>query len=413
MAKQITYLLGAGASANTIPIVANMHKRIKEVILFLRYVIDPPGDMIHTVTIDEDLHRVLKNVILDLEWLQNEAGDYYTIDTLAKKFYLNNNDSNLLKLKRCLILYFAIEQIIRIPSKKSKKYSFRKDNVDKRYSSFLAAITKKRYPISGKNPDGLSRENLNFGLSNQIKIISWNYDMQFEMALKSMLLSTTVKHIKREFQILPNDDSKKEVNDVEIDKNSFAMVKLNGDASWCRTTIGIPKGKFSIFDGIDNVKDNGYLLTDLLKAYDNAEIDRKVKGEEIILPVMSFNFAWENDPNFHHKYPGHKINLQTAASIAANTEILVVIGYSFPIFNREIDNELFSKMVKLKKVYIQDKQPEKIKSTMNNAFEVLQKKIQTGWDAHMRRIEEEKVVNFHLDDNVDQFIIPYELTNQL
>jgi len=38
MMANITYLLGAGASANTIPVVADMHKRIEEVIDFKNHV---------------------------------------------------------------------------------------------------------------------------------------------------------------------------------------------------------------------------------------------------------------------------------------------------------------------------------------------------------------------------------------
>ena len=39
---------------------------------------------------------------------------------------------------------------------------------------------------------------------------------------------------------------------------------------------------------------------------------------------------------------------------------LVVIGYSFPYFNRKIDRLIFENMPHLKKIYIQDKYPERI-----------------------------------------------------
>ncbi len=37
-----------------------------------------------------------------------------------------------------------------------------------------------------------------------------------------------------------------------------------------------------------------------------------------------------------------------------NTEIVVVIGYSFPFFNRATDRPLFGGMPSLRRVYVQD-----------------------------------------------------------
>jgi hypothetical protein len=133
-----------------------------------------------------------------------------------------------------------------------------------------------------------------------------------------------------------------------------------------------------------------------------------------------FNFSWEALKNFTgRKHPQHETNLVEAERIATNTEILVVIGYSFPIFNREIDNRLFRKMDNLKKVYIQDKQPENIKSTMQNAFEVFQRKKTVNMfgnevtpSGSLVDIQLADKVSFHLESNTNQFVIPYELTSE-
>jgi len=101
--------------------------------------------------------------------------------------------------------------------------------------------------------------------------------------------------------------------------------------------------------------------------------------------------------------------LRQQAYVARETEILVVIGYSFPIFNREIDNRLFKAMDdKLVKVYIQDMYPQKIESTMKNAFEVFQKEpvLRTGY---VDQYIEPRKINFYLEDNLNQFVIPFEL----
>lgn len=412
MAKKITYLLGAGSSANTIPIVADMHERMKEMALYfyriMRKYVDQKDDYTKMHDFNQELYNclgVLDKIYNDLDWLIKEAGNYYTIDTLAKKFYLTEEYDNLAKLKKCLITYFTLEQVITVPTTEKKGYNFIKSNADKRYGNFIAAITHKRYPIAGGNPDGLAAENRAFGLNNHIKILSWNYDMQFEITLQ-LFSKTIIQHIKETFQILPNRTSKNEVNYVNIDTNKFAMVKLNGDAIWHKEFQG-QINKYTVFDGKSNTNENEKLLVDFLKAYSLGSLEKKVSYDDEA-PLTSFNFAWESDSNYRDKYRGHKKNFEAAQQIASETEILVVIGYSFPVFNREIDNILFNKMKKLKKIYIQDKEPEKIQSTMRNAFEILQPKIESGTlgDYDMAG---DQLVEFHLDNSINQFIIPFEL----
>ena len=55
-------------------------------------------------------------------------------------------------------------------------------------------------------------------------------------------------------------------------------------------------------------------------------------------------------------------------SIAASvkdTEQVVVIGYSFPFFNRETDRALFEMMPNLKKVYVQDINPDAVTQSLS------------------------------------------------
>ena len=45
-------------------------------------------------------------------------------------------------------------------------------------------------------------------------------------------------------------------------------------------------------------------------------------------------------------------------------EIVVVIGYSFPFFNRQVDRLLFNNMDYLRKIYIQDPNSGRIKQSL-------------------------------------------------
>jgi hypothetical protein len=73
-------------------------------------------------------------------------------------------------------------------------------------------------------------------------------------------------------------------------------------------------------------------------------------GNPKIYPLV--NFAWESSHIQDY--------LAKAEEIAKLTSILVVIGYSFPFFNREIDRRIIRSMTNLTKVYIQDINPESI-----------------------------------------------------
>ena len=422
MSKRVTYLLGAGASANTIPVVADMHERMKEMSRFFRTIMNrytTESDPAKIYEFNQDLYfclGTLSNLNDDIQWLIKEAEDFYTIDTLAKKFYLTNDYESLTRLKRALITYFTIEQIIVLPADdKIEGYNFKKNKIDKRYGSFIAAITSKRYLLSSGNPDSFAAENLNFQLSGDIKILSWNYDIQFELSMKSMLTKRLLHNIKEVFNIFPNEKSKNESHTYKIEQNRFAMVKLNGDAIWDRDLNKNLPYRPTIFDAIPKSDTLEQLMVEYLKAYEIGGLSKNILNGNSA--IKSFNFAWEEDENFAGKHPGHGKNIALAEEVAAETEILVVIGYSFPVFNRSIDSRLFKKMGKLEKVYIQDREPEKIRSTMQNAFERLQEKIivtklgtkvtAASGDPNMYA-KVDKII-FQLETNVNQFVIPYEL----
>jgi hypothetical protein len=81
--------------------------------------------------------------------------------------------------------------------------------------------------------------------------------------------------------------------------------------------------------------------------------------------------------------------ISSAKKVLEKTAVLVVIGYSFPFFNREIDRELFLKR-NFEKVYIQDTNAKNTKELFSNVFETNDKKI----------------VEY---SNTDQFLLPAEL----
>ena len=82
------------------------------------------------------------------------------------------------------------------------------------------------------------------------------------------------------------------------------------------------------------------------------------------------------------------------------TEILIIIGYSFPDYNAKVDKEIIKNMIKsnnLKNIYIQDPNPENIKSNLLKNLDFTVNFLnQIG-------------INFTLDSNCNNFYTPMEL----
>ncbi len=410
----VTYLIGAGASANAIPIVSFINTRIEELVKKIRtyeqisHITDnrrnlllPNTRKIDSTLLDEYFQSTIKEIIDDLEWLLSSARSHSTIDTLAKKFYLTGELSNLERLKKSLITFFTLEQYLFWPSIEDKEdgYLFKKTPIDKRYDSFIASVAK--------------RSNDDLVLNGNIKMLSWNYDSQLELCLKKFLPQPNeLNLIKRKFQIHPNFESYYKKS-VALNFDKFALIKLNGTAVWedvPNTPNDFPITIFDKQSAIDvqiNLSETEYNFIKQLGVYvdnyRNAFWD--FPHLKKLHPTHLLQFAWEHEVNEIPKYSGISDNLEDAIRIAEQTEILVVIGYSFPIFNRDIDKQLFDAMFKidrskrkLKKVYIQDLYPQKIESTMKNAFMIFQSYM-----------PDETEIKFQHEDNLNQFVIPYEL----
>jgi len=131
-----------------------------------------------------------------LPLVKQSAENHASIDTFAKKLYIKNEQHNLLRLKATLSCYFLILQGL--------------NNVDQRYDTFFASITNKD-------------ENENVILPDNIKIISWNYDIQFEKAFNIYL--DNIKYLSTQLQAPPITGGR-----FEFDYSKFGIIRLNGIA---------------------------------------------------------------------------------------------------------------------------------------------------------------------------------------
>ena len=245
-------------------------------------------------------------LIKDLEWLRAASENHATIDTFAKKLYLKGQLREFAKVENLLSIFFIIEQII------NKK--------DGRYDTFLASVL-----------------DLNLNIDDRITILTWNYDSQFELAYKEYGEEKAADRIRKKLGIADLKDTSYETRNQ--------IFKLNGTANFMQR---IDLNQYQELDD--------ELLLTLLDAY--------IQGVNVSTSNSRISFAWDNKQYISKNF---EEALQKAIQDA---EVLVVIGYTFPFFNREIDRKIFNYMTNLKKIYIQDPNAEQIISSLDSLYSI-------------------------------------------
>lgn len=264
---------------------------------------------------------------------------------LAAKYYMEIGDFNSYSLLKMLISTFFYE------TEKSPDLTgqgFENMNLDARVVPFLTTISDKK-----KLPDNL-------------KIISWNYDTQIEKGAGMLHPISGGSDFNMNFNVWPF----KANNTDRVDKDYF-LLHLNGICGYIYSEHHL---------GIENP----YLF----------DFNRQLE------PLLSF--AWEDDDSFKKKTFTDK-RLSLAKTMIDKTTILVVIGYSFPFFNRKVDAELFSIMKPtLKKIYFQD--PNLNGDFLHNQFGLLKENRELIHDNISGRI-----VDIVPIKDVSQYYVPFEL----
>lgn len=384
MAKNITYLLGAGASANALPVINEIGGKLESFKNIIKDFIDEK----RRNPLTNNLNPAADDFFGEISWLIDNTKNHLTIDAFARKLFAKDSSHNDLRsLKRVLSTYFLFEQI-----KTNQNESLRKDEKgntqfkqtpDKRYDGFISTL--------------ISDVINNNQLAGNVKIISWNYDSQFEQAYKEFWDFKHLYQTHEPLQVIPGKWLVENGGVQEIDFSKFSLIHLNGIAGFKSI---IQKNSTTLIDKYKDANTNSDIfINDLISYYEeiNNTENSSPTNEEA---TLFFNYAWESKVNNHEfQSPLVQTAILNAEKIAEMTDILVVIGYTFPLFNRTIDNTLITKMNRLTKVYIQDKYPVTIQNTMQNAFERLQEPF------HKDKFR----VEFSLSDSLNQFVLPYEI----
>lgn len=307
MSKTI-YYLGAGASYGKrdvddkiiegIPVVAEIPEQFSLFRSFIKNAeVQTDGEMVFQQTYIQTASNIeseRRDMLYDIDQLIKGIQEHATIDTYARKLYLTGRTREFQKLKSVLCAFFLWTQLEYKP--------------DGRYDTFLANVL----------------EVGSLSLPKDISIISWNYDGQIETAYKAYTpngrLAIFEKNIQGEWPQMPNNG---------------VVIKINGSATFeDKSTLRY----------LEEDAENMSAALQVIEFYHDSQVDTSPMGLEF---KTHLSFAWENSSN-----RGKMDDI--LAKTTEDTEYVVVIGYSFPFFNRTMDKAIFCGMKNLKKVYIQD-----------------------------------------------------------
>lgn len=344
--SNVTYLLGAGASYHALPLVKDMPERMREHLQLLNNLVIPQKDFNKNSWIRTS-SELLKQYTTELNNYINILEKQASFDTYAKKLFIKGDLKALHKLKSHLAIFFIIEQSIK--------------SVDYRYDSFWAAVLKNRAE----------------DLPPNIKFLSWNYDFQLEKSYSSFnsngsvdyarnYLGTKIKsRIPHNFRYSPPN-------------HDFKYFKLNGT-----TTFRSEKANFGEYENFDHKSIEDLVLW-TMEQYLYLDTTSSFWGDF----TTNIHFAWENENNITSDF------IKNVILTIQKTTSLIVIGYSFPYFNREIDKEILLSMKELDRIYVQDINPNPIITRLKTfkLDDTLGKKVEIiPWT------------------DIDQFLIPDEL----
>lgn len=363
--SKVTYLLGAGASYGSrevlpLPLQPSMStdnaKPLKGIERGL------PVLQEFSLAI-EQLHGELENIyssdkfIAEKKYIQSEilspllriSKEFPTIDTYAKMLYATKQGLKYIKFKSQLSVFFMIWQKIH--------------KNDLRYDSFIASL--------------LDAETCALP---PLTIFSWNYDMQFEMAYSKYIIENpALWKIWDQLNVYCKTNTTLPKTNISL---PFSFVKLNGSALFHSSERDRQSLRFELQDTLWCTYSEKDFLREIYELYINSQYKHELDSPKY---QNELAYCWDNSgKNEIQDYISKRVS---------NCETFVIIGYSLPYVNREIDRHIFSSMPNLKTIYIQDVDATNIAERVSAIYQYLQK-------------DAPRII---LKTDVGQFFIPNEL----
>ncbi len=305
MPERITYYLGAGASFHSIPTVKDLHTRMK---VFMKSVLE---------NVDYSEYDEYESIMEINYALIEDFKKFGTPDTLARNYFLTDDQEKYEQLKKLLSCYLIFEQLPKpardveaildvlpfedlgyqsneVEKVQQGMLSSITSDLDQRYNSFFATILDK--------PD----KGLQF--PKNVNIISWNYDCQLERGFQDFYFGC------------------KNLFEAQDELNVIPRIEIEHPENWRREEPILSDFKSSSIDECMGI------IGDMMFSESRINCNR-------------LQFAWEDQSAI-------QLARGYAHKVMSEAEVVVVIGYSFPDFNRRIDKQVFRDFKG--RLYIQD-----------------------------------------------------------
>lgn len=301
----VTYLIGAGASAGK----RDEKGRVLEGLPCVNEISDRLLTLIRNIEnyqVTNQLYNYRLDLLDKLKNLYSMSSRHATIDTYAKKLKLKQDDSQFYQVEMLLAFFLLVEQLLHKP--------------DSRYDTFYASVL-----------------NSDLEIPSNINIISWNYDSQFEIAYKEYGANKTLP-------IFSKFDNQK--------TTPQKIFKVNGTA---------------LFNNISNITTLRDEMPQLEKDFHGREILSN-QGVVYIVDLYKKAFQPMGSKNtllsFAFDDGDNSEMFDQIDNIIHRTDALVIIGYTFPFFNREVDRRILHYLNANAKIYIQDINTEYVRQSL-------------------------------------------------
>jgi hypothetical protein len=344
--NEITYIFGAGASFKAMPLVKSFHDRFQIYLEFLERATPERG------FIDKN-----KSFIREIK-------SHLSFDTYFKKlFHQKGREIDIIDGKYLLLLYFIFEHLsdvefINQGAAKRKLACAKEYGFDPRYDALIAGLLK---PLPGKCQFPC---NINF--------VTWNYDLMLLYSLYNFLAQKDIS-----FKKFIDEGSKG--SNVFCFGDQIKIIHLNGLIK-NETITGL--GCISVDDIVGKMRH-------LIGSFGNKEFTKE-QGSCI-------NFSWENMSDVG----GLPDFMTQAIEMISQSHTVIIIGYSFPVYNRLFDLSILNTgLLNHKDLYIRDPDAANIRELLRSDFK-LRSSDDVTYDSGFPTI-------FH-GENCDSFFIPPRL----
>ena len=242
-----------------------------------------------------DKKERVEELVRNMRCLAQRAEAGSSIDALARRCHLRREGEELRRIKKVLSAFFLLEQS-RIA-------------VDPRYDEFFSYM--------------VGFDNGRLAMPTNLRVISWNYDIQLEKSFAEFLQDSDLSEAAKGLQVFPGVPREHVCGDL------FAIYKLNGTAS-----MEYAEGSGRLYTAYDL-----YMRSDVVSALENVLRFSEDPPPEALEPYL--RFAWEDD-----------LQREEVLDQIVPVDALVVIGYSFPLFNRDVDRQVLNRL-EASEVYVQ------------------------------------------------------------